>query len=195
MNTSVRVYQGLLRCYPRRFRDEYAADMALLFVDQLHDEPAGRVWARGLVDLAITIPARHLEAHVDRPPNPTVPIVYAAISITGVIFGIVVGSDLELAAFGLAVAVVAGVLAVAAWRNTRAATAARPATARWWQVLLVGVGVLTPTIVVLNVVGELPDGWWAPMMLTLLGGILTTAVGLILAIAHLGANRPHTAPG
>ncbi len=190
---TVRLYRGLLRCYPRRFRDEYRADMALLFADQLRDEPASRVWARGVVDLAITIPARHLEAHMDRPPNPVVPLVFAAITVTGIVFGIVVGPNVGIAAFGLVVAAVAGVLTVASWRHTRALTSDRPATARWWQVLLGGAAMLTPTIIVLNVVGELPDAWWGPMMLTLLAGILTTAAGIILGIAHLASNRPRSA--
>ena len=71
---------------------------------------------------------------------------------------------------------------------------ARPVP-RWWQVLLGGVSVLAATVVVLNIVGEVPEGWWVPMMLTLLGGILTTATGLILGIAHLTTNRPRTASG
>jgi len=189
------VYRGLLSFYPRRFRDEYGIDMALLFAEQLRDEPAGRVWARGLVDLAITIPAQHLEAHMDRPPNPTVPVVFAAISVSGVVFAIVGGSSLGMVGFGLAVAVVAGVLAVAAWRHTRAISAARPATARWWLVLVAGVGALATTIVILNVVGEVPDGWWWPMILTLLAGVVTTAAGLILGIVHLIDNRPRRAAG
>ena len=65
---------------------------------------------------------------MNRPPNPTVPVVFAALSVTGVVFAIVGGSNLGMAAFGLAVAVVAGVLAVASWRTTRAVTAARPAS-------------------------------------------------------------------
>ncbi len=189
------VYRGLLSFYPRRFRDEYGIDMALLFAEQLRDEPAGRVWARGLVDLAITIPAQHLEAHMDRPPNPTVPVVFAAISVSGVVLAIVGGSSLGMVAFGLAVAVVAGVLAVAAWRHTRAITANRAATARWWQILLGGVGALATTIVVLNIVGEVSEGWWLPMILTLLAGVVTTAAGVILAIAHLIENRSRRAAG
>jgi hypothetical protein len=191
------VYRRLLSFYPRRFRDEYGIDMALLFNEQLRDEPAGRVWARGLVDLAITIPAQHLEAHMDRPPNPTVPVVFAAISVSGVVLAIVSGSSLGMVAFALALAlaVVAGVLAVAAWRHTRAISAARPATARWWQILLGGVGALATTIVVLNVVGEVSEGWWWPMMLTLLAGFVTTAAGVILAIAHLIDNRSRRAAG
>ena len=72
-------------------------------------------------------------------------------------------------------------------------TAARPATAHWWQVMLVGVGVLTSTIVAVNVVGEVSSGWWAPMMLALLGGIVTTAAGVILGIGHLITSRARAA--
>lgn len=184
------VYRGLLRFYPRRFRDEYGSDMALLFSEQLRDEPAGRVWARSVVDLAITIPARHLEAHMDRPPNHTVPIVFAAVSVSGLLLGIIGGSSLGVLGFGLAVAAVSGVLAVAAWHHTGAVSAARPATERWWQILLGGVIVLATTIIVVNVVGEVSDGWWLPMMLTLLAGAATTAAGLILGIVHRIENRP-----
>jgi hypothetical protein len=128
-----------------------------------------------------------------RPPNPTVPVIFAAISVSGVVFAIVGGSSLGMVA--VAVAVVAGVLAIAAWRHTRAISAARPATERWWLVLVAGVGALATTIVVLNVVGEVPDGWWWPMMLTLLAGVVTTAAGLILGIVHLIDNRPRRAAG
>lgn len=192
---AVRIYRGLLRVYPRPFRDEYRDDMALVFANQLQDEPASRVWARGVVDLAITIPARHLEAHMNRPPNPAVPLVFAALSVTGIVFAILGGSNLGMTATGLAVAVAAGVLAVASWRTTRAVTAAGSASAHWWQVLLGGVGVLTTTIIVLNITGEVPEGWWVPMMLTLLGGLITTATGLILGIAHLTTHRPRNAAG
>jgi len=40
--------------------------MALLVAASLRDERAGSVVARTLVDLAITVPTRHLEAHVSR---------------------------------------------------------------------------------------------------------------------------------
>jgi len=79
------VYSWLLRLYPRRFRNEYGTDMALLFAQQLRGEPTSRVWARGVVDLAVTIPTQHLEAHMDRPPNPSVPVVFAAVSVSGLV--------------------------------------------------------------------------------------------------------------
>ena len=132
---------------------------------------------------------------MNRPPNPTMPLVFAALSVTGIVFTILGGSNLGMAGIGLAVAVAAGILAVASWRNTRAVTAARPASAHWWQVLLGGVGLLTTTIVGLNITGEVPEGWWVPMMLTLLGGIITTATGLILGIAHITTHRPRNATG
>lgn len=184
-----RAYRTLLHLYPRRFREEYGDDMALLFRDQLHDESAGRVWARCVVDLAITIPTQHLESHMKRPPKSIVPVLFAALGVAGVVFALVVGSSVGLAVVGLAVAVVAGVLATASWRGTRTAAATRPVRTRWWKVVLVGVGTLAATIVVFNVVGEVSEGWWAPMMLAFLAGVLTTATGLILGIGHLNARR------
>ena len=195
MNSSraVGIYRGLLRVYPRRFRDEYQDDMALLFAEQIRDEPATRVWTRSLIDVAITVPAQHLEAHMNRPPNTTVPVVFAALSVTGVVVAVLGGSNLGMAGFGLAVAVVAGVLTIASWRRTRAVTAERPASARWWQVLVGGVGMASTTFVVLNAVGEVPDGWWVPVMITLLIGIMTTATGLILGVSHLSTHHSRDA--
>ncbi len=190
-----RIYSGLLRLYPRHFRDEYGIDMTLLFAQQLRDEPTSRVWARSVVDLVITIPARHLEAHVHRSPNPTVAVLFAAVSISGLALGILGGSSLGILGFGLVVAVVAGGLAVAAWRNTRGIAVARPASERWWQVLLVGIIVLATTIAAVNVVGEVSSGLWLPMMLTLFAGFVTTAAGLILGVVHRIGTRPGGVPG
>ena len=188
------MYRALMRFYPRRFRDEYGVDMALLFEAQLRDESAGRVWARGLVDLAITVPTQHLEAHVNRPPNPVIPTVFAAVSIAGLLMTGLGGTNLGMFGVGLAIAVVSGVLAVASWRRTRAITAARPASAHWWKLVAGGGGVFVATIVAVNVSGEVPEGWWVPMMLTFLAAITTTATGIILGIARLTAHRPgHTA--
>ncbi len=188
------VYRGLLRLYPRRFRAEYAPDMALLFADQLHDEPAGRVWARGVVDLAITIPTRHLEAHMNRLPNSTTPLIFAALSVAGLLFGIVAGSNLGMLVIGLSVAAVAGALAVVAWRHTRAITTARPATAHWWKFLAGGAGVLGAIVVVTTATGEVDESLWWPMLLTVLSGLVTLAIGLVLGVAHLARSRPRNAP-
>jgi len=65
-STSASTTCALLHLYPRGFREEYGADRALLVAASLRDERAGSVVARTLVDLAITVPTRHLEAHVSR---------------------------------------------------------------------------------------------------------------------------------
>ena len=192
---AARIYRGLLRVYPRRFRDEYGPDMVLLFAEQLRDEPAVRVWARGVIDLAITIPARHLEAHMTRPPNPAVPALFAAISVAGVLFGVIAGSNLGMLAAGVSVAAAAAALAVVAWRHTRAITAARPATAHWWKLLAAGAGVLAAVIVVTTATGEVDDSMWWPMMITILVALVTLAAGLVLGIAHLTSTRPRNTPG
>ena len=192
---AVGIYRYLLRVYPRRFRVEYRDDMALAFAEQLRDEPATRVWTRSLIDLAVTVPHLHLEAHMNRPPNPTVPVVFAALSVTGVLAAVLGGSNLQMVGFGLVVAVVAGVLAVASWRTTRTVMAERTASAHWWQALVGGVGVLTTTIAALNIVGEVPEGWWVPVMITLLAGIMTTVTGLILGVAHFATHHPRNVTG
>jgi hypothetical protein len=188
------LYRGLLRVYPRRFRDEYRDDMVLLFAAQLRDEPAMRVWARGVIDLAITIPARHLEAHMTRLPNPAVPALFAAISVTGVLFGIITGSNLGMLAIGVSVAAVAGALAVVAWQHTRAITTARPATAHWWKLLAAGAGVLAAVIVATNAAGEVEESMWWPMMIAILAALVTVAAGLVLGVAHLAHTRPRNTP-
>lgn len=195
MNTrrAVGTYRALLRLYPRRFRDEYGPDMVLLFADQLRDEPAMRVCARGAVDLAITVPTRHLEAHMHRPPNPTVPVVFAALSVAGVLLGIIGGSSPGMLAVGVSVAAVAGVLAVTSWRHTRTITASRPATAHWWKFLTGGGCLLLAVIVVTTATGEVDESMWLPMMISVLLALVALAAGLALGIAHLTGNRARNA--
>ena len=66
----VRAYRALLRLYPSRLRAEYGPDMVQLVRDQCADEPAWRVGGRIVVDVALTLPAQHLETHMSRSPNP-----------------------------------------------------------------------------------------------------------------------------
>lgn len=191
---AARVYGWLVRLYPRRFRDEYGADMVLLFAEQLRDEPVTRVSARAVIDLAITVPAQHLEAHTARSPNPAVSVLFAAISVTGVTFGVVTGSNLGMLAVGLSVGAVAAALALVAWRQTRAITAARPASVHWWKFLAGGASALGAVIAVTTTTGEVDDSMWWPMMISILGALVTLAAGLVLGIAHLTARRPRNSP-
>ncbi|MDQ3639873.1 MAG: hypothetical protein M3450_00015 [Actinomycetota bacterium] len=191
---AVGVYRALLRLYPRRFREDYGPDMALLFADQLRDEPAPRVWARGLVDLAVTVPTRHLEAHMNRSPSPAVPLLFAVVALTGVCVAIIGGSSLGMLAVGLSVAAVAAALAVVAWRHSRPLAVARPATAHWWKFLTGGAGVLAAVIVITTATGEVGNSMWWPMMISVVCALMLLVTGLVLGVAHRSGNRPRNAP-
>jgi hypothetical protein len=183
---AVGVYRRLLRFYPRPFRDEYGVDMVLLFANQLRDEPAGRVWVRGAVDLAITVPARHLEAHVNRPPNSLVPLLFAGLSAAGAIFGILGGSNVGMLAGGVAVAIVFGALAVTAWRQTRTVTSSGPVPAQWWKLLATGAGALAAVIGATALPVEYPNSLWWPMFIVVLGALVTLGAGAVLGVVRFG---------
>ena len=187
--TSLAVYRGLLRAYPRRFRDEYGDDMTLLLAEQLRDENAARVWLRALVDLAVSAPARHLEVRMKHSSPRTVPTIFATIAICGLLLAAIGGSTIGLVAIGLIVAVTAGALAAIAWRRSSELNAPSTATAQWWKYVLTGGVSLTTLIIVTTITGELPDGGWAIAMIVLLASLITLGLGLVLGILHLGSYR------
>lgn len=67
-------------------------------------------------------------------------------------------------------------------------------TENWWKFLAVGASVLTAVVVTVNIVGEVDDTLWLPMMILMVGSLATLVAGLILGIAHLAARRPPNAP-
>lgn len=191
--TAIDAYRALLRLYPRRFRDEYGADMALLFADQLRDEPAARVWARSAVDLALTAPAQHLEAHMNRAPSPLVPVLFAPIGVSGLGIAAVGGTGPGMLAVGLSIAVVALGLAAVAWRNLRT-VGTDDVSAHWWKLISGGAGMLAAFAGVTTITGELPQALWWPMIITLFCALALLGTGVVLGIAHLAA-RPRHASG
>lgn len=192
--TTVGAYRVLLRLYPRRFREEYGADMALLFADQLHDEPASRVWARGLVDLAITVPHRHLETHMSRPPSPLVPLLFAGIGFAGLCTAFIGGSNPTALVAGLAIAATGGGLAAVAWRNVRPLPSEQNVTAHWWKFLASGAAVLTTVIVITTATGEVDDSLWVPTMVIIVSALALLGTGLALGVAHRSALPSRNAP-
>ena len=66
--------------------------------------------------------------------------------------------------------------------------------ANWWKFLGVGAAVLSVVIVTVNVVGEVDDSLWLPMVILMVGSLVILAAGLVLGIAHLAARRPPNAP-
>lgn len=186
----VGLYRGLLLCYPRSFRHEYGRDMVLLFSDQLGDEPAPRVWCRGLIDLTVTVPARHLEAHMNRPPNSVVPAIFAALAVASVLVAVIAGTNPGIALGALAVGAVAAVLAVVSAQQTRRITVATPTTAQWWKLLALGSGALLAMIIA---EGATDLSLWMPMIITVLFSLLMIAAGLVLGIAHLFSTHSRRA--
>jgi hypothetical protein len=192
---AVSIYRALLRLYPRSFRDEYGPDMALLFSHQLRDERALRVWARGVLDVAVTLPALHLETRMRRPSNTATPLAFAALGVAGVLLAVLGGSSRGMLALGLSVGVASGALSVLSWRHTRIIATAHPLTAQWWKFLAGGAGVLGAIVVGTTLSGAVSDGlWWPTMMITIAVALATLAAGLVLGVAHLTANRTHHAP-
>jgi putative ABC transport system permease protein len=55
-----RWYRGLLRLYPRDFRDEFGREMAQLYRDRGHEERWWSLWYSLVVDLLRTAPSEHL---------------------------------------------------------------------------------------------------------------------------------------
>ena len=62
MAFSFQVYRLLLKCYPARFREEYAAPLERQFRDEYGEAASSadraRFWARTLADLAVTVPSQ-----------------------------------------------------------------------------------------------------------------------------------------
>lgn len=185
----VGAYRWLVRLYPRAFRDEYGTDLVDLLTEQLRDEPTGRVIARGLVDLALTVPHQHLEAHMDRSPNLALTCALGALAFATTFVGIAVGHPAILVACLAAGIVLAG-LAVLNARRGRPLTEAQPIAAHWWKPAAASTGLLLALVAITTATGELPDGGWFVAMITGLAALLLIGTGLVLGLIHLAQRRP-----
>jgi len=176
--------------YPRSFRREYGEDMALLFEEQLRDENPWRVCTRAATDLALTIPTNHLEAVMKASTSPFLSTLFGAVAVAGIVSAIVSGTNAILALSGVAVGVAAGGLAAASYRRNRP-LAPSGQTGGWWKLLAAGGGLLTALIITLNVTGEVPDGFWFPMIITGLTAVVLMVMGLIGGASRLSGTARH----
>jgi hypothetical protein len=188
-----RAYRCLIRLYPRQFREEYGTDLVLLLTDQLRDDPAWRAYTRSAVDLAITVPARHLEAHMKRPPSTVVPAAYATTALVCLLLLGVGGSNPAVSLALLLPVVACTAMAVASWRRGRPFVDARLADG-WWRFLVAGVALLAGFIVVTSITGEVSEALWWPVMAWLVISIGLTVTGALLGLRRLsGGHRPGAA--
>jgi hypothetical protein len=175
-----RGYRGVLRLYPRTFREEYGDDMELLAREQYRAEPAPRVVVRTLFDLAISIPNQHLEVHMSGAPSLQTALAYSALAVAGLAVALVGGSAPIALVVGLVVAVGAGVVAAVAWKRSAPARSDRM-TAGWWKFVIAG-PVLVGAVILAAGLGV--EAWFLGM-LTVLLALVSTGLGLILGVAHL----------
>lgn len=186
---TARVYRALLGLYPRDFRNEYRDDMVHLLRDQCADEPAWRVYARAALDLAITIPAQHMETHMNRTATHLVPLIYTALAAAGLLSAIIGGSNAAIVAVGLCIAVVAGTTAAIAWRRA-GPIGGRISTQGWWKLVVAG-----PCIIIaVSVAARLGVDAWMAGMFAVLIAFVVTATGVLLGIAHLAKRRSRAIP-
>jgi hypothetical protein len=186
---AVRVYRALTRAYPRRFRDEYGADMVALFRDQCRDEPGWRVLPRAALDLAITIPTQHLEARMRRDASPLVPLIYLAVALAGLLLAIAGGTEPTTLAIGVTVALGAGAVGFVAWRRSSPARDATP-TGSWWKLLVAGPCLV---VVVILAAGAGVEAWYLGLASVLLA-LLLVALGLVLGVLNLVKRRTRGIP-
>ena len=175
-------YRVVQHLYPRRFRAEYGDDMVALLREQLRDEPAWRVCARAVIDLAVSIPVLHVEAHMSRSRTPMFVLVAALITAAAA-FMFVEGL------LGLVIAFLGTALAILIWRRERPARERRRVVAKWWMFLGGGAGLLVVVISAATAAGELSDLAWAIAMICMLTSITLLGAGVVLGIVRLTDRR------
>jgi hypothetical protein len=117
-------------------------------------------------------------------------VIFGAVALSAVVVGVTVGHPGILLAC-LAVAVIAGWLALVSAHRARPLSQPRPTTRNWWKLLAGGGAVLAVLIATTTATGELPEGVWFVAMVTGLTGLVLIGAGIVLGIAHLAsrANR------
>lgn len=164
--------------------------MVSLLEDQLLHEPAWRVGARAVADVALTIPIQHLEAHMARVPNRTAPVIYTVTAVAGATLALVGGTNAAALAVGLLVAISTGSLAVIGWRRVLPLRQ-RETTRHWWALALAG-----PVLVGAVIAGAgLGVNAWFLGMLCVFCGLGFTVVGLGLGVVRLVTRPAPSTPG
>ena len=182
-----RAYVALVGLYPRRFRDAYGADLVSLFREQCRDEPHWRVFLRTTVDLVLTVPHQHLEAHMNRNPTPALLLAYATLGLAGLVVMLVGGSNTAALIVGAVLAMVGIGLTAATWR--RAAPFQEPGLSRqWWKCLIAG-PVLIGLVIVAAGLGV--EAWFLGFAVVI-AAIGLIALGLALGVAHAFGRRHPT---
>lgn len=184
MSAHHRTYRGLVRLYPRSFRDQYGDALELHFADLLADRGARATWARTGLDLAVTLPRYRLESLMTERQSNTGLVAAISLLVAGgvasFLTGMYPGGLLFLAALGLAVA----------QRSRLARSIRTPDTDLRRRRLRTG-GVLTVTFVVLYAVytATIGDHWTVRETVLALTGTVAMVAGIVFLVAGLLTPR------
>lgn len=183
MTVSVRVYRGVLRLYPRRFRQTYGGDMVFIFEEMLRDKPAARVWWRVTVDAATSIPVQRMEPLMSRPSSRAAGVAALLLSLVAAIALMVGGTNPAAFAATVVVAGLASAAAALYWRANRGYV--DPSTQIhqfWYRFFGAGVALLLAAIVAQGPLGV--DGPWELLIGCILSGFACLALGTVLGLWH-----------
>jgi hypothetical protein len=183
-----RAYTALIALYPRRFREAYRADLVDLFRDQCQDEPRWRVYLRTILDLALTVPHQHLEAHMNRNPTPALLLASTTVGFAGLGVMVLGGTNAAALVVGAVIAIAGFGLTAATWRQQ--SRVREPGLAsQWWKFVVSG-----PVLIGLVIVGSgLGVEAWFVGLAVVLAAIVCVALGLVLGVVHV-VGRRHPTP-
>lgn len=183
----IAVYRHLTALYPRQFRDEFRTDLVALFSHQLEGEGPGRVWLRTARDIAVTVPAQHLEAFMHRPSNNVVTAVSAVVALTAAFLAITMGTAASLAM--LLVALGSGGTAVWTWQANRPIRVPHQTDSAWWKFIVGGVALVATTFSGMAIPWpdaiDLGDNAYWLIVFSMMTGLALGAIGLVLGIGAL----------
>ncbi len=193
------IYRALTGLYPRSFRDDYQEDLVVLFSHQITDESPIGVWARTIRDLAVTVPAQHLEAAMHRPPTPVLVGICSVVAAIALALALVLGTGRPpVSIVFLIVAVVSGAVGVSAWRAQRPIRDVGPFDAVWWKFLLAGGSVVAATFAGMAIpwpdAMDLGDNAYWLVVISMMTGFMLGAFGVLLGIAAVVRHHRHGPP-
>lgn len=195
----LRIYRALTGLYPRSFRDDYREDMAILFSHQVNEESPTRVWARTIRDLAVTVPAHHLEATMHRPPTLVLVGICSVVAVSALALALLLGTGgIPVTIVFVMVAVVAGAIGVSAWRAQQPIHDADSFDAVWWKFLIAGVTLVAATVAGMSIpwpsAVDLGDNAYWLVVISMMTGFVLGALGVFLGIAALVRHHRHRPP-
>ena len=190
------IYRVLTGLYPRSFRDDYREDLAVLFSHQISDESPIVVWARTIRDLAVTVPAHHLEAAMHRPPTAVLVGICSVVAACALALALVLGTGgPPVSTVFLLVAVVSGAVGVSAWRAQRPIHDVDSIDAVWWKFLVAGVSLVAATFGGMAIPWpssmDLGDNAYWLVVISMMTGFMLGALGVLLGIAALVRRHRH----